>query len=67
MLGGDLDEDAMSLLAEIQAHKGTTVKLSMSELQGLSKEEKIKLFKQKQEQFRFLFIFLVFYIFFFVI
>jgi len=47
-----LDVEELDLLKQIQASKDTTVKLSMNELQGLTKEEKIELFKQKQQQYR---------------
>jgi len=47
-----LDADELSLLHQMRANKDTTVTLSMAELQGLSKEEKIAIFKQKQEQYR---------------
>lgn len=48
----DLDDGEKELLRQIQEMKGTTVKLSMDELAGKSKEEKVAIFKKKQQQFR---------------
>jgi hypothetical protein len=47
-----LDADEMELMRQIKASKDTTVTLSMAELQGLTKEEKIELLRQKQDEYR---------------
>jgi len=47
-----LDADDLKLLEQIKAAKGITVTLKLSDLKGLSKEEKVAKFKETQEQYR---------------
>merc|ERR1719189_3351058 len=47
-----LSADDLELLQQIKAAKGITVTLKVSDLKGLSKEEKIAKFKETQEQYR---------------
>jgi hypothetical protein len=48
----DLDADDRELFEQMRSHKDTTVMLSMSELVGLTKEEKVALLDMKRNQYR---------------
>jgi len=47
-----LTVDDLDLLKEIQSTKDTTVRLSNSELEGKTREEKLKILEEKRKQFR---------------
>jgi len=47
-----LSVDDLDLVKQIQSNKDTTVRLSNSELQGKTREEKLKILDEKRNQFR---------------